>query len=174
MEFGNRDFTAIMGAFPTGVVVVTVADEHGQPHGITLNSICSVSMEPPLLLICVAHASRTLPILRDRRRFLVNYLARGSGDVAQLFASKNSDKFARVAWRATPSGSPLLFRDAMAFAECTIYNETDAGDHAVILGRAEGGQGPSEGALPLIYFRRQYDAWPALQRDAAVVRSANG
>lgn len=154
------DFKAIMGTFPTGVVVVTAVDESGVPHGATLNSVCSVSITPPLLLICLAHASQTLPVLRRQGRFLVNFLAQGSSHVSRIFAGKSADKFDGVDWRLTRSGNALLHNDAVAFAECTTYDDIEAGDHAVIIGEAYAGEGPTLDGQPLLYFRRRYDQWP--------------
>jgi len=161
----HRDFTAIMGAFPTGVIVVTALDGAGMPHGATLNAFSSVSADPPLLLVCLAHSSRTLAVLRERRRFAVNFLASGGGEVSAAFASKREDKFEGVAWRATELGNPLLHADTVAFAECELHSETTAGDHAVVLGRVVAGQGPSQGARPLVYFRRDYHDWPPIPRN---------
>jgi flavin reductase (DIM6/NTAB) family NADH-FMN oxidoreductase RutF len=162
---GRQEFTSIMGAFPTGVVVVTTADRQGMPHGITLNSICSVSVTPPLLLICVAYTSRTLGILQERRRFTVNFLASGSGRIAQIFASKREEKFDCVDWRLSQNGIPILHNDIVAFAECEIFTETAAGDHCVILGEVHAGKGPSKNDQPLLYYQRQYDQWPARVED---------
>jgi flavin reductase (DIM6/NTAB) family NADH-FMN oxidoreductase RutF len=170
----HRDFRAIMGAFPTGVVIVTTSDENGAKFGITINAICSVSAEPPLLLISVAHDSQTLPVLRRRRRFLVNFLAKGSGEASKIFATKATDKFERVQWSLTPSGNVLLHNNVVAYAECTTYDEIEAGDHTVILGKVYAGKEPDVGAQPLLYFRRQYDAWPVAEGAAAPVRQAAG
>ena len=88
-----------MGAFPTGVGIVTTMDEHNQPQGLTSNALCSVSADPPLLLVCVDKNSNTLPALRHSKKFVVNYLSAGRGDLANLFASKEPDKFQNVSWR---------------------------------------------------------------------------
>jgi flavin reductase (DIM6/NTAB) family NADH-FMN oxidoreductase RutF len=77
-----------MGAFPTGVTIVTTLDERGQPKGLTSNAVCSVSPDPPLLLVCVDQCSNTLPALQHTRRFVVNYLVAGRGELSNLFASK--------------------------------------------------------------------------------------
>ena len=97
-------FFAIMGAFPTGVAIVTTMDNHNQPKGLTSNALCSVSAEPPLLLVCVDKNSNTLPGLRHSRKFVVNYLSAGRGDLANLFASKEPDKFQNVSWRPASNG----------------------------------------------------------------------
>ena len=107
-----------MSAFPTGVAIVTTLDEHGEPKGLTTNAVCSVSAEPPLLLVCVDVASRTLAALRHARRFVVNFMSDGRADLCALFASKADDKFADVQWEPGLGGVPLLAEDALAYAEC--------------------------------------------------------
>src|SRR2546423_12069348 len=81
-------FFAIMGAFPTGVTIVTALDADGAPRGLTSNAVCSVSAEPPLLLVCVDTRSQTLPALQCSGRFVVNYLLAERDGLANLFASK--------------------------------------------------------------------------------------
>jgi flavin reductase (DIM6/NTAB) family NADH-FMN oxidoreductase RutF len=152
-------FFAIMAAFPTGVTVVTTLDENGEPKGLTSNAVCSVSAEPPLLLVCVDKRSNTLPALRASGKFVVNYLAAGRGELSNLFASKEPDKFASVAWRPARNGMPWMHIDSLAHAECSTVQEIEAGDHYVFLARVEDGQPPAPGTHPLMYFRRTYGTW---------------
>src|SRR5215472_9890224 len=128
-------FFAIMGAFPTGVGVVTTLDERGQARGLTSNALCSVSAEPALLLVCVDRHSNTLPALRHSKKFVVNYLSAGRGDLANLFASKEPDKFQNVSWRPGRNGMPWLHTDTIAHAECTVKSEIEAGDHLVFVAK---------------------------------------
>lgn len=155
----RAQFFAIMGAFPTGVTIVTTLDSDGQPKGLTSNAVCSVSAEPPLMLVCVDKHSNTLAPLRDRKRFVVNYLSAGRGELSNLFASKEPDKFAHVSWRPAANGMPLLHTDSIAHAECTITQEIEAGDHYVFLAQVDGGHPPAPGTHPLMYFRRTYGTW---------------
>jgi len=155
----KASFFAIMGAFPTGVTVVTALDDNGEPRGLTSNAISSVSAEPPLVLVCVDKRSNTLPALRHSRRFVVNFLSNGRGDLSNLFASKAADKFADVAWRPAGNGMPWLHVDSLAHAECTTEQEIDAGDHVILIGRVTGGQPPSPRTQPLMYFRTTYGTW---------------
>jgi flavin reductase (DIM6/NTAB) family NADH-FMN oxidoreductase RutF len=152
-------FFAIMGAFPTGVGVVTTLDEQGQAKGLTTNALCSVSADPPLVLVCVDRHSNTLPGLRHTRKFVVNYLSAGRGDLANLFASKEQDKFQNVSWRPAANGMPWLHTDSIAHAECNITNEIEAGDHFVFIAEVSDGQPPAPGTKPLMYFRRTYGTW---------------
>ena len=152
-------FFAVMGAFPTGVGVVTTLDEDQQPKGLTTNALCSVSAEPQLMLVCVDKHSNTLPALRQAKKFVVNYLAAGRGDLANAFASKEPDKFEHVSWRPAHNGMPLLHVDSIAHAECDVTEEIEAGDHIIFLGQVTEGQPPAPGTKPLMYFRRTYGTW---------------
>lgn len=152
-------FFAIMGAFPTGVSIVTTIDAEQQPRGLTSNALCSVSADPPLMLVCVDKNSNTLPGLRHSRKFVVNYLAAGRGEMANLFASKEPDKFAHTSWRPARNGMPWLHSDSIAHAECSVAQEIESGDHIIFIGQVEHGQPPAPGTKPLIYFRRSYGTW---------------
>ena len=153
-------FFAIMGAFPTGVGIVTTLDEQNQPRGLTTNALASVSADPPILLVCVDKRSNTLGALQKSRKFVVNYLAEGRGDLANLFASKEPDKFKDVSWQPASNGMPWLQTDTIAHAECTMSQEIEAGDHVIFLGEVTDGQPPAPGTKPLMYFRRTYGTWP--------------
>ena len=153
-------FFAIMGAFPTGVGIVTTLDANHQPKGLTSNALASVSADPPLMLVCVDRNSNTLPALRDSQQFVVNYLAAGTGDLANRFASKDPDKFVNVSWRPARNGMPWLHRDSIAHAECSVTQEIEAGDHLMLLAQVDDGQPPAPDTKPLMYFRRTYGTWP--------------
>lgn len=153
-------FFAIMGAFPSGVTIVTALDPDGSPRGLTSNATCSVSAEPALLLVCVDKRSQTLGALRHSAGFVVNYLAAGRGDLANRFASKEPDKFRDVAYRPSAGGLPILHGDIIAYAECRTEREVDAGDHTILIGRVVAGEPPEPGSAPLMYFRRGYATWP--------------
>ena len=158
MAIARERFFAIMSAFPTGVAVVTSLDAAGEPRGLTTNAVCSVSVAPPLLLVCVDKQSRTLPALLHSRRFVVNFLADGRDDLARLFASKADDKFANVAWRPGLGGMPCLVEDSLAYAECSTEQELEAGDHVIVTGLVEDGLEPDPERVPILYFRRSYSS----------------
>jgi flavin reductase ActVB len=152
-------FFAIMGAFPTGVGIVTAMDEQNQPRGLTSNALCSVSATPPLLLVCVDKNSNTLPALRHSKKFVVNYLSAGRGDLANLFASKEPDKFQNVSWRPATNGMPWLHTDTIAHAVCNVVQELEGGDHLIFVAEVVDGHPPAPGTKPLMYFRRTYGTW---------------
>jgi flavin reductase (DIM6/NTAB) family NADH-FMN oxidoreductase RutF len=131
-------------------------DASGHARGLTCTALCSVSADPPLMLVCVDRASTTVPAIRQSGRFAVNYLAAGREGLARLFATKEPDDFGEVAWEPSANGMPYLHQDSVALAECTLTQEIDAGDHVIFLGRVEGGRPLAEGATPLLYFRETY------------------
>lgn len=149
-----------MSAFPTGVAIVTTLDEDGEPKGLTTNAICSVSADPPMLLVCVDKTSRTLAALRHARRFVVNFMSDGCADLCALFASKADDKFAAVAWQPGLGGVPCLVEQALAIAECRTEQELEAGDHLVLTGVVEAGRPPDPERVPILYYRRTYGSTP--------------
>jgi flavin reductase (NADH) len=159
--FDTAQFFAIMGAFPTGVTIITTLDADGQPRGLTSNAVCSVSADPPLLLVCVDRRSRTLTALVERGQFVVNFLVAERGDLSNRLASKEPDKFAGVSWRPAGNSLPWLHADSLAHAECTIVQTIQAGDHVIVVGRVDDGQPPPPGSAPLMYFRRGYGTWPS-------------
>jgi flavin reductase (DIM6/NTAB) family NADH-FMN oxidoreductase RutF len=160
VALSREDFFAIMSAFPTGVAIVTTLDDRGEPKGLTTNAICSVSAEPPLLLVCVDRTSRTLHALRHARRFVVNFMSDGRADLCALFASKADDKFAGVRWEPGLGGGPCLTEDALAYAECLTQEEVEAGDHLVLIGLVEAGRPPHPERAPILYYRRAYGSTP--------------
>jgi flavin reductase (DIM6/NTAB) family NADH-FMN oxidoreductase RutF len=155
----KKEFFEIMASFPTGVAIVTTVDQHGAPVGLTTSAICSVSAEPPLLLVCVDRSSRTLPALSASRRFLVHLVREGRDETCTRFASKQADKFRDIAWRPNPSGLPLLYDDAFAWLECGTMREIAAGDHLVIIGLVKTGRIRDDDLFPTVYFRRSYRGW---------------
>ncbi len=160
MPVDRDEFFAIMSAFPTGVAIVTTLDEHGEPKGLTTNAICSVSADPPMLLVCVDKTSRTLAALRHAQRFVVNFMSDGRAELCALFASKADDKFANVAWEPGLGGVPCLTEDALAIAECRTEQELEAGDHLILTGLVEAGRPPDPDRVPILYYRRAYGSTP--------------
>jgi flavin reductase (DIM6/NTAB) family NADH-FMN oxidoreductase RutF len=161
VTLGREDFFSIMSAFPTGVAIVTTLDQHGAPRGLTTNAVCSVSAEPPLLLVCVDTASRTLEALRHSRRFVVNFMSDGRAELCARFASKADDKFEGVHWEPGLGGMPVLAKDGLASAECSIEEELEVGDHVILIGLIEGGRLPDPETVPILYYRRAYGSTPS-------------
>lgn len=133
-EFDSRDLRRALGTFATGVTVVTSLDPEGGAVGFTANSFTSVSLDPPLILVCLAKAARSRPAFSQAGRFAVNVLSEGQREVANRFATAGADKFAEVSSRAEASGAPVL-AGASAWFDCVTHDEVDAGDHVILIGR---------------------------------------
>lgn len=150
---GPDEFRRILGHFATGVTVVTTCDADARPTGLTVSAFASLSLDPPLVLVCVSHKSQSFPALRERGRFAVNILAMGQDALSRQFATTRLDKFDGVAYRLSPRGLPLI-DGALAHLECATVSTHDAGDHTIFVGRVEGGDVAS--GEPLLYYRGQY------------------
>ncbi|WLE00212.1 flavin reductase family protein [Agrobacterium leguminum] len=124
------------GAFVTGVTIVTTRDEAEKPVGFTANSFTSVSLDPPLLLICLARTSRNFATMTGAKNFAVNILSEGQKDLSNTFARPVEDRFAAAIWSDAPAGSPV-FADVAAWFECSMQEVIEAGDHVILLGRID-------------------------------------
>lgn len=162
----NR-FRELMAAFPTGVGVITAFRADGRPIGMTCSSICSVSLEPPTLLVALRNESPTLAAVVASSVFSLNFLHEGAREVAKLFASGDADRFDQVDWRDDGTcGGPHLVRAAHATADCRAVRHEVVGDHTVVYGevvatKAGPGDGQPDTNRPLLYGRRRYATWPA-------------
>ena len=142
-----------MGHFATGVAVITTRDIDGKPYGLTANALCSVSLTPPLLLVCVDKGAESHPAFERSRLFAVNVLALGHEELSRRFAVSGGDKFVDVPHRFGTTGVPLL-EDVLAVVECRVVAVHEAGDHTIYIGEVEHLEA-SEGD-PLLFFRGQY------------------
>jgi flavin reductase (DIM6/NTAB) family NADH-FMN oxidoreductase RutF len=125
---------AAMGAFPTGVTVITTWAS-GKPIGTTISAFCSLSLEPPLLLVCMDYKNPALAPIESCKVFGVNILGRDSGHVAMHFAKDpDADRFAGVDYRVREGGAPQL-SDAPVFIDCTLEHSYGGGDHKIFVGR---------------------------------------
>jgi flavin reductase (DIM6/NTAB) family NADH-FMN oxidoreductase RutF len=165
MPVDRNTFFQIMSAFPTGVAIVTTLEPDGTPRGLTTNAVTSVSAEPPILLVCVDRSSRTLPALRHSRRFVVNFMRDDHAEICALFASKDHDKFSRIAWTPGLGGIPILHEGAVAHAECMTHDELEIGDHVVVTGVVEAGSPPTPDDVPIVWFRRGFASAPLPHAD---------
>ena len=153
------DFRTLMATFPTGVCVVTAFDADDRPRGMTCSSVCSVSLAPPTLLVCLRTGSATLAAILGRPRFAVNFLHHRAQATAELFASGEPARFDRVRWRAAGGGGPHLLDDAHSVADCLMTASQEVGDHIVVYGEVlDVTHRPQP--RPLLYGLRRYTAWP--------------
>lgn len=150
-------FRDMMSRFPTGVAVVTCTGENGEPRGMTCSSVCSVTLTPPTLLICLRSASKTLAALSLSGRFTVNLLHEYGQHAAELFASGDTDRFDRVPWVAG-TGGPHLPAHSHSVADCVVAGSHPVGDHIVVVGEVTAISRHGEDA-PLLYGLRSYRVW---------------
>lgn len=141
------------GTFVTGITVVTTRDETGEPRGMTANSFTSVSLDPPLLLVCIGKTASSFPAFIVAESFAVNILHDQQKEVANAFASRTGSKFESVSHGVVHTGSPVL-SDSLTWFDCTVHSRVDAGDHVILLGRVRAfGTSP---AAPLGFCRGRY------------------
>lgn len=169
MTFDARALRDAFGSFLTGVTVVTTHNADGAPIGFTANSFTSVSLDPPLLLVCLAKTSRNYAVLTEAKGFGVNILAEDQKDVSNTFARPVEDRFAAVEWKKGPHGSPV-FADVAAWFDCSMHDHVDAGDHVILIGRVEGFE--NSGRTGLGYARGGYFT-PALA-EKSLLANADG
>ena len=151
--FGAVELRRLMGQWATGVSIVTSAG----PRGCTANALASLSLEPPLVLVCLDHGSNTLAAIRRTGRFCINVLASDQEALARGFARKcaEEEKFGGIA-HGFVDDVPVL-DGVLAWVVCELEHELPGGDHAIVVGRPTGGDS-DPAASPLIYFRRAYSA----------------
>jgi flavin reductase (DIM6/NTAB) family NADH-FMN oxidoreductase RutF len=157
------EFRIAMGAFATGVAVVTT-EAGGELHGMTINSLTSVSLEPTLLLVCLTRPSRTAAAIDTRREFVVNLLGANQGHVSDIFARPAEDHFADGALFALDDAGLPRIVGAMAHLACTVEQRHAAGDHTIFVGRVADGSGAPRD--PLIFYRGAYDTLSGSPREA--------
>lgn len=122
-----------IGRFATGVAVVTTIDGEHTPHGMTVNSLTSVSLDPPLLLVCLNHGARTATAISERQRFAVSLLSARQETIARRFATRADDHFAGLPLTYGEHQVPIV-PDTLAHLECTVDRTIEAADHIVIFG----------------------------------------
>ena len=152
MPVDKAEFRRALGHFAAGVTVVT-ANFQGANSGITVTAFSSLSLEPPLVLICIDKKARMHDRLPSGGHFAVNMLADDQELVSREFASSKADPFQTIGYHEGATGAPLI-RGAIAAVECKIVDRLEGGDHAIIIGQVEATH-VREGK-PLLYFRGGY------------------
>jgi flavin reductase (DIM6/NTAB) family NADH-FMN oxidoreductase RutF/DNA-binding FadR family transcriptional regulator len=165
-----EEFRQVIGHFASGVTVITTAHDD-VPYGTTASAVSSLSLEPPMLLVCLKEDSSTKAVVDEAQHFAVNILAEHQPDLAARFATKAPDKFRDLAYTpGTAAGAPLL-DDALATLECRVVETVTGGTHAVFLAEVE--RATSRPGAPLAYFRGQFGRLE-LQQDEAVFHDVRG
>jgi flavin reductase (DIM6/NTAB) family NADH-FMN oxidoreductase RutF len=153
MVLGPDDFRRVLGQFATGVTIVTTCDGDGRPTGLTASAFTSVSLDPPLVLVCVDHKSQSFPALCESDRFAINVLRPEQEMLSRKFATTRLDKFDGIDFRLSELRVPLI-EGSLARLECLKVNAHVEGDHTIFVGRVERAEvGDGE---PLLYFRGKY------------------
>ncbi len=146
-------FRQLLGRFATGVSVVTTRGPDGRPIGMTASSVASVSLDPPLLLVCVDRGHEMHDALHVAREFVVNVLASHQEAISRRFADTEKERFSGIGYRENERGLPLL-EGALAHIECVKQSAVPGGDHTVFLGLITGGAVTDR--RPLLYYRGGY------------------
>lgn len=149
-----RTLRDALGCFATGVTVVTTRDGAGSPIGLTANSFSAVSLDPPLILFCLAKTSSNLARFRAAEHFAINVLHIGQQPTSGVFARSTEDRFQDVAWESWDTGAPILSGSLASF-ECATHEVVEAGDHLVFIGRVLRARFEPR-RDPLLYFRGKY------------------
>jgi flavin reductase (DIM6/NTAB) family NADH-FMN oxidoreductase RutF len=160
-SFTSEDFRKSMSHFATGVTIVTTLAKDGTYHGITVSSFTSVSLEPPLVLICIDKKAAAHHILPESGFFCVNFLHEGQVGLSNRFAGRDPRSFDDIPMYNSATGAPV-FAEALGFVDCRIVNTYDGGDHTIFLGEVVQ-LGVTEPTLedgressPLIYYKSAY------------------
>jgi flavin reductase (DIM6/NTAB) family NADH-FMN oxidoreductase RutF len=156
---GPDEFRRALGHFATGVTVVTTVDAEGRPAGLTASAVSSLSLAPPLVLVCVSQHANCYPAFQVGGRFAVNVLAADQEAVARRFASSSltgAQKFETVAYHQSALGLPVL-KDALTELECSILHAYPGGDHTIFVGQVEATESRGDlGREPLLYYRGRF------------------
>jgi len=149
-----RTLRDALGCFATGVTVVTCLTADGTPTGLTVNSFTSVSLDPPLLLVCLAKAAASARPLIEATHFAVNVLQTGQQPASIRFSTRDEDRFGATPWACGEAGAPIL-NDSLGVFECERHAVYDGGDHHILVGQVI--KASFDAALdPLLYFRGRY------------------
>ncbi|MFB6297741.1 MAG: flavin reductase family protein [Salinirussus sp.] len=158
MPVESSSFRRIMGNFATGCTVLTLP---GEPHGMTANAVSSVSLDPPLCLVCVDHDTTCYERLSgDTDGYALNILTENQRDLGEYYADMidlGDDPFETRPTRTEVTGAPI-FEESIAYLDCTVEAAHEAGDHTIYVGRVEAGEVLDGDAEPLLFFRGEWDA----------------
>jgi flavin reductase (DIM6/NTAB) family NADH-FMN oxidoreductase RutF len=149
----KAEFCRACAKFPTGVTILTVRDSEGGARGMTASSFTSVSLDPPLVLVCVDHKASVMAHLRRSRHVGINVLSEEQQELSTRFARRGEDRFENLEWAASDHGVPII-SGVLASFECEIDRMVDAGDHAIVI--AEVVRAEYRDGRPLVYFGSGY------------------
>jgi flavin reductase (DIM6/NTAB) family NADH-FMN oxidoreductase RutF len=156
----GREFRNTLSHFGSGVVIVT-GMLNGVPAGLSAQSFSSLSLDPPLVLLCPARTSTSWPKLRESGKFCINILAEDQKPICDVFAKTGIDKFAALTWRPGITGSPVI-DGVLAYIDCDLHSEHDGGDHTIVVGKVVDIAILDRSRGPLLFFRGGYGKFGAL------------
>ena len=156
MSVTQEEFRAALGSFASGVTVVTTKDSRGKLLGITVSAFCSVSLSPPMVLICIEKTAGSHYAFEESNVFIVNILREGSAAMSERFASLHEDKFTGIDFKRGIEGVPII-DDALAVLECHVKFAYHGGDHSIFVGEVENVK--VDNGQPLLYFRGRYGSF---------------
>jgi flavin reductase (DIM6/NTAB) family NADH-FMN oxidoreductase RutF len=149
-----RTLRDALGCFATGVTVVTCVDDQGRPAGLTVNSFTSVSLDPPLLLVCLHKMAASTEALTSASHFAINVLHTGQQPASITFSTRVEDRFGCTPWATGEAGAPIL-RESLCVFECERFGLHDGGDHHILVGQVV--KASFDASLdPLLFFRGSY------------------
>ena len=166
----DKKLRQALGTFATGVTVVTTIDGEGQPRGFTANSFTSVSLNPPLLLVCLATDASSCPVFSAATNFCVNILAETQQGISHRFASSVRDRFEDTDWHLSESGCPII-DDVISWFDCEMHEVTKAGDHVILIGKIIGHD--FNGRSPLVFCSGSYVEFGLAQRAMELVEEGS-
>lgn len=146
-------FRAVLGRFASGVTIVTTTDADGCDHGMTVSAFSSLSLDPPLVLVCIDHNASVWPAFERAEHFAINILGSQQEALSRRFSSRDGDRFAGVGFTRGITGVALL-DDTLASVECVVTSRVPHGDHSILVGSVEGGT--ARDLQPLLYYRGGY------------------
>jgi flavin reductase (DIM6/NTAB) family NADH-FMN oxidoreductase RutF len=153
MPASPEAFRTAMSQFASGVTVVTTRDANAKLHGITVSAFCSVSLEPPMVLICIEKTTGSHYAFGESGAFVVNILSATQSSISEHFATRIDEKFGDIEHKLNEDGVPVLV-DAIASLRCNLRHSLDGGDHSIFVGLVESVD--VVGGEPLIYFDHGY------------------
>ncbi|MDO8502574.1 MAG: flavin reductase family protein [Gemmatimonadaceae bacterium] len=153
MTVDQDSFRSVLGRFATGVTVVTTVDASGRDVGMTVSAFASVSLNPPLVLICVDHAASIYDVLSKASHFIVNILSEGQEALARRFAESGQNRFDGIGYDRGQTGAAIL-DEVLGYIECKVVTRREAGDHDILTGAVE--VAVANEGKPLLYYRGGY------------------
>ena len=153
MTVDQHSFRAVLGRFSSGVTIVTTRDKRKRDQGMTVSAFCSVSLEPPLVLICIEHTASIYGSLDKATHFTVNILSEGQEAIARRFAERGANRFSGIGFTPGQNGMAII-DDVLGYVECEVLSRHQAGDHDIIVGTVDAAIA-NEGK-PLLYYRGGY------------------